>query len=481
MLIQCKNKKKSHGKPMLAALYVRKIAYALLGLGWATFTHAQVPPNTAPPVSPTTSEIVTPPTSTSESTIDGLLQSSSALDTTQNNMAQVIEIACPNGTNAADFQARCNGLIDAAQEGDLSQTYNALQVSSPEQMPSQGISATRTSFNVIAGRLAALRAGARGFQVAGLGKNALPVNLASLSNISGGAAGDESSGWDRLSGFANGNYNTGSVNSEFNQLGYNFDTGSVNFGLDYRLTNDLVLGTAFTYMRAESSFDGNGGSLDSNAYTGAIYGNYYATENLYFDGIASVGGINYDSTRNIQYSLSNVDSVNTQATATPGGNQYAIGLGTGYNFAVQEWTLNPYAKVNYLKLDVDGFSESGGNGWGMQFQDQTVESVTTTLGTQASYALSTSWGVLMPTIRGEWHHQYKDNSRNITTRFLGDTTSGLSFNAVTTAPDRNYYTVGTGISGTFAEGVSAFFNYDALLGYRSVDSHLFTLGARMEF
>lgn len=216
MLIQCKNKKKSHGKPMLAALYVRKIAYALLGLGWATFTHAQVPPNTAPPVSPTTSEIVTPPTSTSESTIDGLLQSSSALDTTQNNMAQVIEIACPNGTNAADFQARCNGLIDAAQEGDLSQTYNALQVSSPEQMPSQGISATRTSFNVIAGRLAALRAGARGFQVAGLGKNALPVNLASLSNISGGAAGDESSGWDRLSGFANGNYNTGSVNSDLN-------------------------------------------------------------------------------------------------------------------------------------------------------------------------------------------------------------------------------------------------------------------------
>lgn len=490
MSIQYKfSNRRGHSKPDFFALGIWKFGFSILGLTLATLSYAQsiIPPiTTAPPPSITTTpsaSITSAPTNTSSSqtSIDGLLQNSSELDTTQNNMAKVIEIACPNGTNAVEFQARCTGLVTAASQGTLSETYNALHITAPEQMPSQGISATRTSFNVIAGRLAALRAGARGFQVAGLGKNALPVNFASLSNPVGGAAGDDMGGWDRLSGFANGAYNTGSVDSEFNQLGYNFDTGSINVGLDYRLTNDLVLGTAFTYMRAESGFDGNGGNLDSDTYTGAIYGNYYATENFYIDGIASIGGINYDSTRNIQYSLSNLDSVNTQATATSGGNQYAVGLGTGYNFAVQQWTLNPYAKVNYLKLDVDGFSESGGNGWGMQFQDQSVESVTTTLGTQASYALSTSWGVLMPTIRGEWHHQYKDNSRNIVTRFLGDTTSGLSFNAVTTAPDRNYYTVGTGISGTFAEGVSAFFNYDALLGYRSVDSHLFTLGARMEF
>lgn len=455
-------------KPNFFAPGIWASGFLILGLSLTTLSHAQsVPPPDGPP-------------SPNQPSINGLLQNSSVLDTSQTNMARVIEIACPSQTNAAGFQARCNGLIDAASKGALPETYNALRITAPEQMPSQGISATRTSFNVIAGRLAALRAGARGFQVAGLGKNALPVNFASLSNPIGGAAGDDMGSWDRLSGFANGSYNTGNVNSEFNQLGYNFDTGSINVGLDYRLTNDLVLGTAFTYMRAQSSFDGNGGSLNSDTYTGAIYGNYYATENLYIDGIASVGGINYDSTRNIQYVVPG-DVVNTQATATPGGNQYAIGFGTGYNFAMQQWTLNPYAKVNYLKMDVDGFSESGGNGWGMSFQNQTVESVTTTLGTQASYAFSTSWGVLMPTIRGEWHHQYKDNGRNISTRFLGDTTSGLAFNTVTTSPDRNYYTVGTGISGTFAEGISAFFNYDALLGYRSVDSHLFTLGARMEF
>lgn len=416
--------------------------------------------------------------SSSVSPIAGLLQSTQGLDTVQKNMAELIEIACPNAA-PSEFKTRCDAVVGAAEAGDLANTFTALQQVSPEQIPSQGVSATRTSFNVIAGRLAALRTGARGFQVAGLNKSVLPVNLASLNNASGGAAGDTLSGWDKLGGFVNGNYNTGNVDSEFNQLGYNYNSGSVNFGLDYRFNDQLVLGTAFTYMRSESGFDLNGGNLNSNAYTGAFYGTYYATDNLYFDGIASIGGLNYESTRNIQYT--NTESVNTQAKATPGGNQYSVSLGTGYNFAMQQWVLNPYAKVNYIKLDVDGFSETGGNGWGMQFEDQLVESVTTTLGSQLSYALSTPMGVFVPNIRGEWHHQYKDSSRNIAVRFLGDTTSGLSFNTVTSSPDRNYFTVGTGVSGTFAQGFSAFLNYDALLGYRSVESHLFTLGARLEF
>lgn len=414
----------------------------------------------------------------------GPLSSQPGLDATQTNMAEVIEVACPNGTNEAAFQARCNAVVRAAARGATSDATNALQVVSPEQMPTQGITATRTSFGAIAGRLAALRAGVRGFQVAGL-TNGQPLNnLASLSppTATGGSAGEAGSEiWERLGAFINGNYNTGDVDSAFNQLGYNFNSGSVTAGVDYRFTKDLILGTAFTYTRTESGFDNNGGSLDSNAYTGAFYGTFYATESLYFDGIATFGGINYDSIRNIQYSVPQDPVVNTKAKANPDGEQYSVSLGTGYNFALQEWTLNPYARVNYIKLDVDGFKEQGGDGWAMGFGDQTVESVTTTVGGQISYALSTPWGVLMPNIRGEWYHQYKDNSRNISVRFLGDTTSGLSFNTVTDDPDRNYFNVGTGVSGTFAQGFTAFLNYDTLLGYRNIESHLFTVGARLEF
>jgi outer membrane lipase/esterase len=431
-----------------------KLGIMAIGLGFSSVGHTQSP-------------------------IQGRLQSTPQLDTTQLGITQIIEEACPQGRNQADFQARCDAIVGAANQGATSDVLTSVQQVAPEQIPSQGVSATRAAFNLIGGRLAALRAGAHGFHLAGSG-SVLPINLASLSSGLGGGAGDSDSAWERLGGFVNGNYNTGNVDAELNQFGYNFNSGSTNFGLDYRFSDDLVLGAAFTYMRSESSFDHNGGTLDSNAYTGALYGNYYATENFYFDGIASIGGINYESIRHIQYSLP-AETINTQTKGTPSGNQYSIGLGSGYNYALRQWLFNPYARVNYIKLDVDRFSETGGDGWAMAFNDQSVESVTTTLGGQISYALSTSWGVLMPMLRGEWHHQYKDGSRNIAVRFLGDTTTGLTFNTVTTSPDRNYFTVGIGMSATFAHGISAFFNYDALLGYRNLESHLLTLGARMEF
>jgi outer membrane autotransporter protein len=416
------------------------------------------------------------------SPIAGILQNTDGINSSQSNMANVIEIACPGGRgiNSDDFQNRCDAVVGSALNQSIPQTFNALQQTSPEQIPSQGVSATRTSFNAIAGRMSALRAGARGFQVAGLGSGALPINLASLANPLGGAAGDSGGVWDRLGGFINGNYNTGNVDTDVNQLGYNLNSGSINAGIDYRFGNDLIVGAAFTYTRTESSFDRNGGTLDSDAYTGALYSTYYATDNLYFDGVATMGAIDYASVRRIQYTVPS-ETVNTLAKAAPTGNQYSVSVGSGYNFAVKQWLFNPYVKANYIKLDVDGFSESGGSGWGMAFADQGVESVTTTVGNQISYAFSTAWGVFTPNVRGEWHHQYKDGSRNIAVRFLGDNSSGLAFNTVTNAPDRNYFTVGTGVSGTFAQGLSAFLNYDALVGYRDVESHLFTLGARLEF
>lgn len=409
------------------------------------------------------------------------------LDTTQRNMANLIDLACPNQGNQINFKDRCSELKRAP---NASETLDALQKVAPEQIPSQGISSTRASFNTIANRLSALRIGSKGFQVAGL-TNANPVNLASLSPVLGGAAGDSFEGWDsQLGGFVNGAYNTGNIDSEFNQLGYNFNAGSINLGLDYRFNPSLVLGTAFTYMRSESSFDQNNGSLNSDSYTGALYGNYFATDNLYLDGIATFGSIDYDSTRRIDYKTfekgpnTPIKNINTAATASPEGNQYSVSLGTGYNYYQQQWLVNPYAKINYIKLDVDSFSENGGAGWGMAFDKQTVESVTSTLGTQISYVLNTSWAVLIPDLHGEWHHQYEDSSRNIAVKFLGNTNSttrGRSFDTLTSAPDRNYFMVGTGVSGTFAKGISAFLNYDALLGYRNIESHLFTLGARVEF
>jgi outer membrane lipase/esterase len=414
-----------------------------------------------------------------ESPIAGLLSNQPGLNTTQTNMAIQIENACPGNpplafNNEPEFQARCNAVVGAALQGQTSEVVNSLDRVSPEQIIGPNTEATKTS-NIqasnIGARLLELRAGVRGISLAGLELDGKPVFAGLMPLETGGAAGEGTELWSRLGAFINGAYHFGEVDSTFNQLGFDFDSGGVTAGVDYRLTDNLVLGAAFNYVGTGSDFDQAGGELDSDSYSGSVYGTFYATESFYIDGIVSYRGIDYESTRNIPYNISpnllapGGDPVNTQATADPDGEQFSVNAGGGYDLALGALTVGPYAHVSYINLDIDAFSEQGGLGWGMRFPDQEIDSVTTTLGAQLSYAVSTPFGVLLPHVRGEWHHEFEDDSRNIAVRFLGDTTSGLPFNIVTEDPDRNYYNFGAGVSGTFARGISAFL---AMMSYSAM-------------
>jgi outer membrane lipase/esterase len=426
---------------------------------------------------------------------------------TQTNMADLISRVCPSGNNEAQFQARCDAFFGFADEKRLNPNdpqkwrpgyAGALQQISPEQFISQGTVATRSAGNIIGSRLAALRLGARGFNVAGLnfkGQNAM--NFADRHNVlaTGGAAGDESAPiWNRLGLFFNGMGTFGDVEDSPNQVGFDFRSAGITAGGDYRFSESLIVGAAFTYLRMESDFNpslgssNSRGSLNSDSYSGSIYATYYLPNGFYVDGLGTIGGLNYDSIRNINYTLLNqtngklFDSVNSAAVSNPGGKQYVASIGLGYNQNFGGINVSPYLRGNYNRLEVDGFDEQGGAGMAVGFGDQTVESVTSVLGAQLSYAVSTVKGVFTPYIHGEWRHEFEDSGRVIPVRFLGNTSSpSLTFGTLTDSPDRNYFNLGAGVSATFAHGISGFLNYDTLLGYSRITSHALMAGARFEF
>ncbi|MGH8559402.1 MAG: autotransporter outer membrane beta-barrel domain-containing protein [Methylococcales bacterium] len=415
------------------------------------------------------------------------------LNETQSNLADLVFIACSTRNNVlqTDLRDRCNRLIGASVASNInspgrskSAVDNAIEAISPEQVTSFGVTGTRTTASqlrvigsAIEARLQNLRAGLdspssnTGFAVYQQGK------VASLGR--GGAAGADDSLVSPFGLWANINYQAGDVNSTFVQRGYNFKNGGVTLGADMRLIDDLILGTAFNYLAGDSYFDLSGGRSQTNSYTGSIYASYYVVENFHLDGLATYGGTNYDIQRNIQYVIPG-DIVNTQAFGTPGGDQYSLSFGGGYDFSHESFNLNPYARIEYVGLQVDGFQESGGNGWALRIGQQNIHSLKTTLGAQTSYAISTSFGVLLPSFRAEYIHEFMDNSRNFTLSLAGDPLAQPA-NIVTLKPDRNYAVVGAGLSGTFPYGTSAFLSYDALLGYQNVTSHRVVVGMRIEF
>ena len=137
-------------------------------------------------------------------------------------------------------------------------------------------------------------------------------------------------------------------------------------------------------------------------------------------------------------------------------------------------------RVEYLNLNISSYTESGANGLDLKVHSQTAESLLTILGGRASYAVSTPVGVVVPQLRGEWRHEVLNDSRSIRAQFANDP-FGVPFLVSTDNPDRDYFSLGASLSGTFKKGVSAFIDFATILGLTGVTNYNFTAGARIEF
>lgn len=266
----------------------------------------------------------------------------------------------------------------------------------------------------------------------------------------------------------------GSHDTTLSQPGFEFDNHNFVFGADYRISDNWVAGSSFAYRHNTADFDGGRGETVNDTYTGTIYTAYNITDAAHVEATAAYGGFAYDTRRNI-----NFGGQSSVAKASPEGGQYAFSWGGGYDFNIDAWTLAPYARGEYMNLDIDGYSESGSQ-YAVRFGKQTIESLTSTVGVQTAYAFSFPWGVLIPQLRGEWHHQFMDGQRRIETGFVADP-SGQTFVMTSDGPSRDYYTFGAEVSSVFAGGISAFLAYETLQSYTSINSNKLMLGARLEF
>jgi len=152
---------------------------------------------------------------------------------------------------------------------------------------------------------------------------------------------------------------------------------------------------------------------------------------------------------------------------------------------VRGFTVTPFARLEYVRLNIDGYQEAinntaNGFGLALDFESQHVNSLISVLGGQASYAMSTGIGVLLPQVRVEWRHEFKNDARTITSRFVNDP-ANTPLALATDGPDRNFFNLGTSLSATFRGGVAAFVSYETVVGLAQVTSHSVVGGIRLEF
>ena len=396
----------------------------------------------------------------------------------QRNIANTLDTLC-NTTSNTQIQVHCTTLL--ALSNPIAS--DALDELAPDEIPAQITSAlilTNTHLNTVAARLQNLRYSTLNKEI---DKFLLSTNKAAptlLSNTitnehnpSGGGASADNFIGGRTSIFFSGQFSKGDKDSSYLEQGYDFDTQGLIAGADYHRTSSTsVLGGALGYSTMDSDFHAPGGNQESTAWTLLGYGTHYLSDPMYLDWIVSYGDTDHSTNRNIP-------SLGSLTTGSSNGNQYGFSLNAGADFNRGNSILSPYGRIEFINATIDAYTESGGAGFAIHYDEQKSKSLTTAIGGRFASAISSSWGILSPSIYAEWIHEFEDDSRQITSHFVSSPST--PFSVQTDAPDRNYFNIGTAIAATFSGGKSAFINYDTTLALEGASYHRFDIGFRMAF
>ena len=264
-----------------------------------------------------------------------------------------------------------------------------------------------------------------------------------------------------------------------------FDAGfrernvGVSVGGDYKLTDNAIIGATLSATSNRSTLTTADAAPNGNSQTrGAavsVYGAYFPAPAAYLDATLNFGRNSYDSVRSIPA------VPNDSAQGSTSGRQYGLSVGAGYSWLSSHWTYGPYAQVSLAHVKIDGFTEAPNtSGTNLAVAEQSIQSLESVLGAQVSYASSQSWGIVVPSARLEWVHQFKDDkTRTLLANFAAAPGSPIVLD--TSRPDRNYLKLGVGTAAHFGPGRSAFVQYKAVLGRSGYSGHAVSAEVRLEF
>jgi uncharacterized protein YhjY with autotransporter beta-barrel domain len=285
----------------------------------------------------------------------------------------------------------------------------------------------------------------------------------------GEAAAADSVSYEGLGVFVSADYQHKDKTATIFELGFESDSFGPTVGVDYRLGSVGVIGAAFDYEHAFGDYDDGFGDFDTDTFTVLVYGSYYPTEQSFIDAALGFGYKQFDTEHLNNASLTDTVEGNTH------GFDFTADLTGGYDFAFGAFTVGPRLGLHYKRAELNGFTETGTAPF-TTYHDQVRDSLTGTIGFQASYAISTSFGVIVPSVNAEYVREFLDDRETYTA-----TDAGGTFDYAGDQPDRNHFNVGGGVVLLLPDGVFPFINYEAELANYLEETHTITAGVRLEY
>jgi outer membrane autotransporter protein len=240
------------------------------------------------------------------------------------------------------------------------------------------------------------------------------------------------------------------VNDDNGAKGYDFTTGGVSVGVDYRITDNLAVGIFGTYAYTWTGF--RPGDGDVNTGRGGLYATYWDPQGWWVN--AGIWG-GYNS-----YSTSR-QALLGQANGSTSGYEFSTFGDAGYDFHCGDLTFGPIVSMQYTDVHVNGFSENGSL-VPLDIHEDSEDSLRTDVGGRAYYNWHLGKMLIIPSLTIAWEHEYLYSNLPITASApeLGGATA--TFNGPNEGHDSLIINAGAGVQWT--PNISTYIGYQGQLG-----------------
>lgn len=383
-------------------------------------------------------------------------------------VAGMLDDLCPvagGETQLAQFSQSCSELYSLLADGDTALlNENLRQIAPDESLTQRGLMAenARSKTARVQRAMAQLRTG---------GAASLSINNTILPL--GGAAGDElGSPWTLLSAIQFEDFERDQTG---NQAGYDSKAKGLMLGLGYRLGSSLNLGAVLDWTTYDLDYLSDGGDLESDLLNFTGFLTWYSG-NFGLD--LQLGYTQGDSDAQRRFTF----PVVAYADSRYDSSQRDLSGQFDWTWQNGAWTLQPFLRLDYLRSEIDGYTETGDSLWLTAVEKQAHERINTSAGLDTRYTLTYAWGVMVPTVKLSLVNQANLQNSPVAFQLVQANDFGFGgFELRTDSPDSLFYQWDISTAFVLAGGWSSFLGVQVLSGYDHVSAYQVSGGVNWEF
>jgi len=257
------------------------------------------------------------------------------------------------------------------------------------------------------------------------------------------------------------------IDDDFNAAGFDFETAGVGVGIDYRVTDQFIVGVAGNYSSTDVDLIENG-ELDVSGVRASGYASWFSNQ-AYLNAVVGGGYHRFDTRR---------QGMNDFVEGESRGHSVDAVLDGGYDIPFGTVTFGPIGSLAYVHSETDSFRERGSLA-PLEISGQSADSLRSRLGVRFATEFGLGAARLVPELRAEWQHEFLDDNRIIDSRFANG--AGAPFAVESPGLGRDGAILGAGVTFLWTPNVTSYLGYEAEVGRKNFDRHTLQVGFGWQF